>query len=517
MKKFLLFAILGCFWASASAQQHGHCGTTLADQLAYEDRLLANLAAPPVQERGNGVKYLPCFFHLVADANGEGRGTEQMIFNIMCTMNEEYLEHGIQFYLSPHPTLGWVDKTINHANVYSTQSNALAMNAKRHANAINIFIVDFAYSTSGDPGVLAYYSPARDWIVCEKTSTGLGDNTMPHEMGHFLSLQHTFFGWEQDAEDPNQPPCFEPGDPTWPNAPATSPGGVPTERQNGTNGTTAADKITDTPPDYNFGYCAPNTCPAYNGGARDPQGTLVDPMENNFMGYYFGCADFVFTPGQEAAMLADINSSSRNFLDNTFTPAAMTVESPTDLLIAPANAAVLATPSSAEVSWNAATGATHYLVQVDITPTYLSPQTQTVWLDAPATSYTFTGLQPNKTHYWRVRPINAYYQCATPRQRNFKTAVSSTQDIEEVGRWSIQPNPAGDEPTIVMIQAIGTLEASVRVFDATGRTVWAQEGQTFFSGENRIELPVATLTNGIYFVALESAKGSEIKRLVVAK
>jgi hypothetical protein len=517
MQKFLFFSLFVLSQVCVSAQQHHGCGTTFADQLEYRDRLLANLARPVGPRADNDLIYLPCFFHLVANADGVGRGTEQMIFNVMCTLNAEYLEHGIQFYLSPHPTLGWVDKTINHNDVYSTQSNVFLMQNKRHQNAINIYIVDFAFSSSGDPGVLAYYSPSRDWIVCEKTSTGLGDNTMPHEVGHFLSLMHTFFGWEQDAQNEQEPPCFESGDPGWPIAPVTSPGGVPTERQNGTNGTTAADMIADTPPDYNFGYCAPNTCPPYNGGAKDPLGTLVDPQENNFMSYYFGCADFVFTAGQEAAMLSDIASFSRNYLDNTFVPAATSITTPTNFLVSPANNSVIGEDNSVELTWNAVEGATHYLVQIDITPTYITNQTQTVWVEG-TTSHTFTGLSANKKHYWRVRPINAHAVCASSQQFIFTTATSSTNDIEQVAGWSIQPNPAEqDAPITLTVNAAGSFDANVSVYDAAGRLVVAQAGVSFFSGDNRIDIKTNGLESGVYLVALESGQNREVKRLVILK
>jgi hypothetical protein len=516
MKNILLSFFLVVTGLSVSAQQHDHCGTTFADQLAYEHRLLANLAAAQDGFTENGVKYVPCFFHLVANSAGDGRGTETMVFNVMCTLNEAYLEHGIQFYLSPHPTLGWVDKTINNNNVYSNQNNALAMSVKRHPNAVNIYIVDFAFSGSGDPGVLAYYSPGQDWIVCEKPYTAFGDNTMPHEMGHFLSLAHTFFGWERDAQNENEPPCFESGDPGWPIAPVTSPGGVPTERQNGTNGTTAADKIADTPPDYNFGFCEPNNCPPYDNGAKDPLGTLVDPQENNFMGYYFGCSDFVFTEGQEAAMLADINSSSRNYLDNTFVPVATTFTTPSDLLVSPANTSVINTPSSVDLTWKTVEGATQYYVQIDIVPTFATDLMQSAWIND--TTYTFTGLSPNKTYHWRVRPINQYFTCAANRTRQFKTAVSSTEDIAEVLGWSLQPNPVSEDATVTLaVTANNAFDAQVRIFDATGRTAWTSQPLNLFSGDNRVSLPTEALQNGIYFVALESGTNREVKRLVVVR
>ncbi|MEZ4948184.1 MAG: hypothetical protein R2784_02135 [Saprospiraceae bacterium] len=51
-----------------------------------------------------------------------------------------------------------------------------------------------------------------------------------------------------------------------------SPNGSPTELQDGSNCTTAGDKICDTPPDYNFGLINGNSC---YGGAKDPNGVTA--------------------------------------------------------------------------------------------------------------------------------------------------------------------------------------------------------------------------------------------------
>jgi hypothetical protein len=500
----LLFIIIS--W-SVMAQQHYQCGTTHADQLMYEHRLKANIAAAQNGLPENTIQYVPCFFHLVADTLKEGRGTEIMIFNVMCALNEAYLEHEIQFFLSPHPTLGWVDKTINNDSVYYFQEKTELMNEKRHPNAVDIYIVESATPDIDNQSQLAaYYSPIHDWIVCEKIFTDIDYNIMPHEMGHFLSLQHTFFGWEQ---------CFDSNYPGWPVAPVTLPGGATTELQDGSNGTVAADKIADTPPDYAFGYCQ-SSCAPYAGGAKDAAGVLVNPMENNMMSFFFNCTDYDFTEGQEAVMLADLNSTSRDFLDNTFVPTATTITTPLNLLVSPPNQAVTNTLTSVDLTWNPVPGATHYLVQVDIVPTYQSDYVQTAWIDS--TTHTFTGLTPDKTHYWRVRPFNQYYTCASPRQRIFKTGLSSTEDLTEVLNWSLQPNPVAEDATVTLaVTANNTFDAQVRIFDTTGRTAWTSQPLNLSSGDNRVSLPTEVLQNGIYFVALESGTNREVKRLVVVR
>ena len=64
-------------------------------------------------------------------------------------------------------------------------------------------------------------------------------------------------------------------------APASSPGGIPTEKMDGSNCETAGDYLCDTPPDYNgFGW---DDCD-YDGGAQDPMGVEIDPEERLIYG-----------------------------------------------------------------------------------------------------------------------------------------------------------------------------------------------------------------------------------------
>ncbi len=518
MKKFLLSSVLSVVVLGLSAQQLP-CGTSFMDQLQDEARLRANIA---FAERNalseNATMYIPVFFHLVAKTDGTGRPTMNDVFNAMCTMNADYAEHDIQFYLAPHPTLGLVDMTINNDNVYNNQSNTFLMNFKKHNNAVNYYVVGTAQTSNQQPGgAAAYYSPQRDWVVTNKTYTALGDNTLSHETGHFFSLRHTFFGWESDAEDwENQPPCFESADPGWPCAPSIY-NGVPVEKANGSNCTTAADLICDTPPDYNFGYCAPNNCPPYNGGAQDPNCEPVNPMENNFMSYYFGCGDFDFTQGQIDVVKADRLSSGRNFLNNTFSPVATSITTPASLLVAPAEGAVLNDDDTAELSWEAVPGATYYYLEIDRTTTYASNLGQKHLVSG--TSLTVTGLTANKKYFWRVRPFNEYYMCASPRQRSFTTGmVNTVEEIPALNNWYLSPNPvSGAELVVLQMELTTSLSVQLRVLDAMGREVYRDAALEVPAGSTQLQLPLSGLGNGLYFVQLESAGRVETKRLSVLR
>jgi hypothetical protein len=517
MKKGLLLL----FFAAASAagllaqQAQPHVCGNAQDQLEIMPRLRENKAAMEAARamagERSGIQYVPIHFHIVGDDNGGGKHKEIKILEQLCALNAAYVPANIQFYLSAHPTHGLFDKSINENDVYNNQSNTLIMNIRRHQNAINVYVVQEPTSGNNNPGiVLAYYSPLHDWIVSRKTETN-GDqpnSTMPHEVGHFFSLPHTFFGYE--------PNPFDPSDPTWPNAPTIAPvgQGVTTERQNGTNCATAADEICDTPPDYNFGLIN-NGC-VYSGGARDPLGIVVNPMEENYMGYFNGC-DYAFTQDQMDIMNADLNSASRNYLDNNFVPVATDINTPTDLLSAPAQASTTEYYNSVTLEWQSVPGATHYLLELDIIPSFGTSGAQT--FIETGTSKLMTTLQPNKTYYWRVKPFNLNVGCAAARSQNFKTSTValSTVEIEGLTAWQLSPNPVKGNTAVLSLQTERSLEASVRITDAAGRTVSIQHGISFPQGESTYELRTEGLANGLYFVSLESGQGRNVRKLSILR
>lgn len=518
MKKgfFVLFFAAMASTIAFSQQVQPHICGNAHDQADLfprleENKIMMEAMRAAAADRSE-TQYVPVHFHLVGDSDGNGKHKEIKCLEQLCALNAAYESVGIQFYLSEHPTYGLFNKSINNDNVYSNQNNTLLMNLRRHPNAINIFVVQEPTSGNNQPGiVLAYYNIPSDWIVSRKTQTNGNqpNSTLPHEVGHLFSLAHTFYGYENNS--------FDAADATWPTAPVLAPDfGVASERQNGTNCTTAADRICDTPPDYNFGFIAPS-CGNYTGGAKDPQGTLVDPMENNYMSYFNGCSNYAFTQDQADIMVADLNSSSRNYLDNNYTPPATEILTPTDLLVSPANASTVQYFNDVLLEWQAVPGATHYLIEIDIVSTF-GTQFSQAFIET-GTSKLVTNLQASRTYYWRVKPFNHFVGCATPRARNFKTpsSASSTFEIEGLSAWQLSPNPVSGNIANLLINADQSFEAAVRITDAAGRTVSFQAGLNFPQGESNVELNTEGLANGLYFVSIESGNGRNVRKMSIMK
>lgn len=519
MKKgfFVLFlAALSATVAFGQLAEPHVCGNA-QDQIELFPRLEQNkivmeamrLAA---SDREN-IRYVPIHFHLVGDANGAGKHPEFRMFEQLCVLNASYEPVGVQFYLSEHPTYGLFNYSINNDNVYANQSNSLLMNLRRHPNAINVFVVLTAASGNNQPGTtLAYYNIPNDWIVCRKASTnGIASNsTMAHEVGHFFSLSHTFYGYENNS--------FDSSDPTWPKAPVMAPDfAVASERQNGTNCTTAADRICDTPPDYNFGFIWPN-CSAYTGGAQDPLGVVVNPMENNYMSYFSNCNPYAFTLDQIGIMNADLSNGDRNYLDNSYSPVATVINTPSTLLVSPIGGQTTEFYDNVLLEWEAVPGATHYLINVDIISTFGTNFVQTFIV--MGTSKLLTNLEKGKSYHWRVKPFNTYVACATSFRSNFLTsgvATTATRDIDGLNAWQLSPNPVRGNVANISIVSEKALDLSIRVTDAAGRVVSFQSGLSFPQGESIHELRTEGLANGLYFVSLESSTGRNVQKMSVLR
>lgn len=514
MNKFFLASImsLSCIGLFAQTPQHV-CGVSYQDGEQIINRMIRNrlqAANIPVQERG-AITYIPIHFHLAASSLSVGRAKEWAALDQLCDLNEAYSPTEIQFYLSPHPTLGLFDKTINHDGVYTTQTNTFLMSTKRHANAINVYVANEAASGNNQPGTtLAYYSPSFDWIVSRKDQiNGTGNGTLPHEVGHFFSLPHTFFGWESGS--------FTSASAGWPKAPAISPGGASTERQNGSNCTTAADRICDTPPDYNFGFVQGN-CNPYNGGAQDPLGELVNPMENNFMSYFSNCSNYQFTAGQVTEMKQDIAAADRNYLDNSFSPTTTTLTVPTDFMLEPTQNSTTATYDRVTFKWATVPEATYYLFEVDIAPSFISTKLQTQLMTGSASTTTTVTLEANRTYYWRVRPFNVYTTCGTFPNRSFKTSTTSAlSDLPQIMSAEVAPNPITGSDLNLLINAAESFEMQLSLTDATGRVLIQENSVQVSAGEQSLPINVESLPNGAYFLTLRTGGRTESKLVTVVR
>lgn len=502
----VLILSAACFTLTAQTSAHHTCGTHGEMAAPMIERLLQNIESLRNQPiRSRDIEYVPIKFHLVAKTDGAGRVPEGRVLDQLCALNRDYLPMNVQFYLK-NGTFNY----INNTAVYSTHQgtvNTIMTFAKDNA-ALNIFIVDEAEPASGGLGqTLGYYSPNKDWIVVRRDNVSATSSTLPHEVGHFFSLAHPFNGWDHEPYDPAIH-----GVP----APATSPGGIPTEKADGSNCATAGDFVCDTPADYNLGYGWDNC--NYTGGAMDPMAVLVNPDERLFMGYFLDCPrdEYYFSPMQQELVLEDLNSAQRNYVTPGYVPYQVEITETPELL-APINAAVTAGYNIVNLEWSGVSGATRYLLEIDAFPNFSATTARYVVF---GTNKIITNLAANKTYYWRVRPFAEYHTCASfTSNGQFKTGtstVTSSGETKLVENWSVDPNPVSAGQDIsVSINCNERFDGVITVLNAVSQVVYRTENLELTQGEHDFRVPSSFLARGVYMVALETSDVVLTKRVVV--
>lgn len=487
------------------------CGTSQEDLGIISQRLqqhLADIRNNPATLEERTIKYVPITFHLVAKSDGTGRITEKDVYDQLCALNEDYADMEIQFYIKK---LNY----INNTTVFQAHANAFGfMQFQRDLGSINIWVVEDATPAGDGLGTtLGYYTASFDWLVVRKDEINDDSSTLPHEIGHYFSLDHPFNGWD-----------FEPYDPALHGtpAPAISPGGVATERQDGSNCATAGDFLCDTAPDYNLGFGWANC--NYTGGAKDPAGVNINPDEKLFMGYFLNCPreDYYFSEQQKQVMQQDLAGrltlSSGNIRRVVLgTNINTTVINETPQLVSPIDSSVTSGYNAVTLVWNGVTGADSYLLQVS----RLSNFSIITYQDLVyGTSKVVNDLQADKIHFWRVRPQNNYYACAPfSATEAFKTGVAvSTDQIASVDNWAVMPNPTdGQTDLFVRINANTAFDGRLMLLNATGQVIQQQAAQRFEAGEQNLQIPVANLQAGVYIVSLQTQEGRLNKRIVVTE
>ncbi|MBK8490260.1 MAG: T9SS type A sorting domain-containing protein [Saprospirales bacterium] len=466
--------------------------------------LKTQIAEGVLSTRGNTVTYVPVKFHIISKTDGTKGVSEQVVLDALCHLNEEYADQDIQFYIYG----GF--KYIKNDVAYNNPGDAeLTLQGSKDNKAMNIFMGLNANPPGGGiPGgtTLGYFSgsPSQDWIIIRNGEVNGSSSTIPHEVGHYFSLDHPFNGWDCTAWTE-----AEYGNPIdFLNAPCNPD--VKVEFANGSNCNTAGDFLCDTPADYNLGYFDDDDC-IYTGNCKDPNGDLLDPMENNYMSYFNGCAQYIFTPQQKDLIAARL--IQRGGLATITTPQPA-VEG-TTTLVQPADGSVTPAYNNVAFEWSAVPGANQYMLEIDLSTGFnLVPIRQIVWGNYKV----IQGLQSNKKYYWRVRPFNNFDACAPTSERwDFTTGTAiSTTEPPYVTNWMVRPNPvtAGQSLQLEM-NTNESFEASVTLRTLSGQTL--QTIQTSFAvGNSTLHIPTTGLVNGLYFLTVQSAEGILNERVIIA-
>ncbi len=505
MKLNYAIALMACLFICTTvfAQNPMPCG--LHDHDILIDRLLLNkkyLKEIGIQQKDGVVSYVPVKYHIIGKSDGSARQSPKKVLDMHCALNNFYADgdDGIQFYIKDG--FNYIDNNTAYDN-HSSVGGQFQLSNNRVSNAINIFIPKDANTGNQSVGTtLGYYSPGNDWIVIRKADANGSSLTAPHELGHFFSLPHPFNGWDFDPYDSNVHGVTVGN---------LSPDGVPNEKMDGSNCNTAGDFICDTPPCYLFfpwGNCN------YNGGAKDPDGVLVNPDESNIMDYFDDdCAPKYFTADQKAIILADYEG--RPALHAPWNPIATSITGP-PTVVEPEDDSTTSGYDHVILDWEPVNGADRYLLEIDrLSDFSLNPTIQVVF---QSNADIWGIFEADKSYHWRVTPFNPYYTCAASTSINkFTTGTSlSANNVLAVDNLRVEPNPVSQNYVVVSLDSADAFDAEISIVSTTGQTLQVTN-QHFHVGHSDIELSIENIPNGMYLLNITSGDKLITKKIIVAK
>jgi len=395
----------------------------------------------------------------------------------MCEVKDFYASMGINLYIN---NIRNIDNTEYTDNLYIDALNNID-------NTVNIYAfkrLPESYQFCG------YYTPFYDLIIIPSYWC-LNTNTMIHELGHFFSLPHTFSGFPIGLDN-----C---------GVYVTSG-----EKVDGSNCTTAGDRICDTPPDNNS--LGNQTCP---GGMTclqyDPDGVAFMPDPTNHMSYFRNSCQNKLTDGQVAVMIDNIENERVDFIN------------PAPLNINPVVEAVeLNSPTGIEIpydrvlfEWDAVPNANLYHIEISRSSSFL-PSFRIAHTFTTENQYVSKKLKKNTTYHWRVLPVNGANTCSISdiwASGSF-TTNDQTVLLPHIEDFNVSPNPAQNESVTISLTGRRFMIGQLHLYTKTGQRVHSKNIQVF-EGANSFDLDVRELAAGLYLVYAEFDEEAVWQKLII--
>ncbi len=497
--------MLSGFFANA---QRNFCGTIYDKSM--EDRLIENKKAFfNLDERDEDWLYIPVHFQIVTKKDGSGAVDLYKVFDELYFMNKNYESLKMKFYISDEVSYIASDK------LYTEPGSSLAgaiikTNKKKFNNAVNIFIVNKIPSINEGPGItLGYYTSKYDVLVVRSSQFGVNSKTLSHELGHYFSLAHPFNGWEEDPYD-----ATKHGNPLKIKNIKYAGVNYLIEFMDKSNCEIAADKICDTPPDYNFGITDDGDC-KLNGPILDYHKDTIVTMEDNYMSYFFGCDHFEFTPMQGSAMRADFKSSKRSHIRSSYIPDTVCLDDSKGKIIEPENNSTTQYFDNVTLDWDDVLGATRYLVRISLKSQSFKGKFYWVYGESKLVLH---DLLKNKRYKWHVRAFNDGNTCGSAfGGYSFKAGAysSATFDTESIDKLSIYPNPINSED--IYIKSTTDLgESNIEIYSIDGKLVETVSAE-IKKGDNKINLTHSNYQKGIYNMIINTKDNKYIRKVLIEK
>jgi hypothetical protein len=515
-----IMALLYCASPILGQHQHNHssqapCGTGIADQEIIKDRLMENRrnktnllaeysAFKQRRAAGDTTFWIPVVFHMASRADGSGQHKDDWVLQQMCYFNENFADQNMKFYLLK------INRFASDQIYVNSQNADYVRSIHRVDEAMNIYV---GGPTDPSSGYGAYYAPNFDWIFTWNDIYSWG---LSHEVGHFLTLPHTFNGWEGTD--------YATASSGLGHAPEMGTNGKPVETVDRSgaleNCQWAADGFCDTPPDYSSGGGGCTSPISWN----DPNNNtfnLDQSIRLNYMSYFF-CGPKVFTTQQKEAMLLDNLSRGYHYNDVPYPlevvdGSAPSLTWPSDNSIAPY------TNSAVHFQWNKVDSAGMYLITVD--RTFNGTVVSNSYKKVVYTNEAWLNLNPNQEYSWHVEALTRSDLCGSAQNvsstHTFTTAdwTVNTQNIElPIESSRVFPNPsAGANEVILELNVPMAIDAEISIYNSLGQNVLPAQTLTLQPGANLEQINVEALAAGMYIINIETATERISHKLMIQK
>lgn len=519
MKIIYLLLISSCFSMLLSAQSWDNAGCGTAPNKS--DWLKAYQKNPTAFQRNNSTTlYAKLSLHVVGDDDGNGYVDRKILLENICQVNEDFESTGIQFILEDE--INYINNTEwwEHNDLIK---GVEMMEMNNVPNSVNIYIVRTAAGTAG------YNLPHADGCVIRTLSIGVKSHVMSHEIGHNLSIQHPFLGWEggvginggtshnynnpapttviYDYTEFQQDAYYNPADTTIIDT-------AYVELMDGSNCTFAADGFCDTPPDYLY---IPWDCDIDSMSITeqtDPNGVKFYSDGRNIMSYASDNCNAFFTNEQGLAMQANLMDQKPGHIDNQ-SPLAGPIDGPTNLLTPMNNESI--DGSNVTLTWNATPGATQYFLQINRFNSFVSTfMYEEVFVQD--TFYNVTATLPlDEFVSWRIKPLNQSNFCTnyTSASRFIPTNPLAVEEVSFLNHFALVPNFISSNQSIqIQVESERTTAAKLVLYNLAGQKIM-EETSTIALGNQILDLQANGLVAGMYIVGMETEEGNVYRKLMV--
>ncbi len=454
---------------------------------------LAFQQAPKDFARNNEVIYLPVTVHSVGRDDGTGHLPVSRIYESFCRLNADFEPYGIQFFLKDE--IQKINRTLYFSHS-SFSDGARMMSTFRKPLTINTFITDSAPSNA-----CGYWHQSTDGLVVIKNCMGPNATTWTHEVGHFLSLPHTFRGWEGVTYKADSiPASFHR---------IVGRDTLFVETADGSNCHKAGDRFCDTPADYlSFAWNCNNKRESFL-VQRDPVGKDFRSNGTNYMSYSTDNCQGDFSAEQAQAM--------RNFI--AFAKSAMVSRA---IPIGPVSLDPMVASSpldgesvrhqGIELQWEHQINATQYLVQISRFVHFAVVDHEFL---VSGTNKFNIGDLPERTWHWRIKPLNPYDGCAgTTYMGSFRTvAITNTDEISGNNALTVFPTLLTGQSSAVhiMFDFSELISADVEVLSLSGAIL--KRWQLHNPGRDQYSFELGDLPSSLYLLRVRTARGQVVRKI----